>query len=123
MAVGVSFQSAAKSCLIPSNGSLAPELFSAQPQKMVACAKMAFPACAGPLITALGAFDEQRKFVLRLSEKIPARPFLPYFQSAKLLRIIVSNVRRKRGFFCTQGPRKSEDLGLEKTMKRYQHSR
>jgi hypothetical protein len=34
---------------------------------------------------ALGAFDEQRKFVLRLSEKRPPRPFLPYFQSAKLL--------------------------------------
>jgi hypothetical protein len=86
MAVGVSFQSAAKSCLIPWNGSLAPELFSAKPQKMAACAKMAFPACAGPLITALGAFDEQRKFVLQLSEKRPPRPFLPYFQSAKLLQ-------------------------------------
>jgi hypothetical protein len=61
MDVGVSFQSAAKSCLILWNGSLAPELFSAQPQKMAACAKMAFPACAGPLITALGEFDEQRK--------------------------------------------------------------
>jgi hypothetical protein len=77
MAVGVSFQSAAKSCLIPWNGSLAPELFSAQPQKMAACAKMA-----------LGAFDEQTKFVLRLSEKRPPRPFLPYFQSAELLRYI-----------------------------------
>jgi hypothetical protein len=52
---------------------------------MAACAKMAFPACVGPLITALGAFDEQRKFVLRLSEKRPPRPFQPYFKSAKLL--------------------------------------
>jgi hypothetical protein len=32
---------------------------------------MAFPAYTRPLITALGAFDEQRKFVLRLSEKTP----------------------------------------------------
>jgi hypothetical protein len=86
MAVGVSFQSAAKSCLIPWNGSLAPEFFSAKPQKMAACAKMALPACAGPLITALGAFDERQKFVLRHSEKRPPRPFLPYFQSAILLR-------------------------------------
>ena len=92
MAVGVSFQSAAKSCLIPWNGSLAPELFSAQPQKMAACAKMAFPACAGPLITALGAFDEQRKFVLRLSEKRSPRPFLHYFNSAKLLPFIIDHL-------------------------------
>jgi hypothetical protein len=38
---------------------------------MAACAKVAFPACTTPLITALGAFDKQRKFVLRLSEKTP----------------------------------------------------
>jgi hypothetical protein len=75
--VGVSFQSAAKSCIIPSNGSLVLKLYPAQPQKMAACAKVAFPACATPLITALGAFDEQRKFVLRLSEKRPPRPFNP----------------------------------------------
>jgi hypothetical protein len=87
MAAGVSFQSAAKSCLIPWNGSLALKLYPAQPQKMAACAEMAFPACAGPLITALGAFNEQIKFVLRLSEKRPPRPFLFYFQSAKLLHI------------------------------------
>jgi hypothetical protein len=86
--VGVSFQRVAKSYLIPWNGSLAPELYPAQPQKMAACAKVAFPACTGPLITALGAFDEQRKFVLRPSEKRPPRPFLPYFQSAKLLPFI-----------------------------------
>jgi hypothetical protein len=54
---------------------------------MAACAKVAFPACTTPLITALGAFDEQRKFVLRLSEKRPPRLFLPYFQSAELLRL------------------------------------
>jgi hypothetical protein len=83
MAVGISFQSAAKSCLIPWNGSLPPELYSAKPQKMAACAKMAFPACAGPLITALGAFDEREKFVLRHSEKRSPWPFLSYFQSAK----------------------------------------
>jgi hypothetical protein len=59
--VGISFQRVAKSCLIPWNGSLATELFLAQPQKMAACAKVAFPACTTPLITALGAFDELRK--------------------------------------------------------------
>jgi hypothetical protein len=38
---------------------------------MAACAEVAFSACTTPLITALGAFDEQRKFVLRPSEKTP----------------------------------------------------
>jgi hypothetical protein len=43
------------------------------------------PCLRRPLITAMGAFDEQRKFVLRLSEKRPPRPPLRYFQNAKLL--------------------------------------
>jgi hypothetical protein len=60
-AVGISFQRAAKPYLIPSNGSLAPELFTAQPQKMAACAEVALPACTRPLTTALGAFDELRR--------------------------------------------------------------
>jgi hypothetical protein len=61
LSMGISFQRAAKSCLIPSNGSLAPELFTAQPQEMAACAEVALPACTRPLITALGAVDELRK--------------------------------------------------------------
>ena len=54
-----SLSEAAKSYLIPWNGSEASKLITGQPQKEISFATFVFPACTEPPISDLGAFYKQ----------------------------------------------------------------
>ena len=118
--MGVSFQKAAKPSLTPWNGSVVLIFFSAKPQKIVSAATTALSACAGPLITVMGAFDERWKnLCCGLLKRDPhdSAIRLWFFQSAKLLPYFKVDPDEKLG-----DPALSDgDTSLDSPSKKIEH--